>query len=391
MDAQQTAAADLPVDSAILTRVVRAALGSERAVVERWQAQPAGASRGSATTGVFRLSGAAFERGALLEWAVMLKVIRPGAAAFNPAAREVDHPLYWKREALAYQSGLLDNLPGGITAPRCYAVEERDDESCWLWLEEVQDRDAVRWPLAQYRRAASALGRFNGAYLAGRPIPSYLWLGAPGALRGALHAFAYVYDVVRDETTWQHPLLRSAFPASIADRLLNLWEGCAPLLDALDRLPKTLCHKDAFRRNMFALPDAAGQPRLALIDWAYVGLGEIGLDVADLFGASYSTFGVEPTDLWSLDAAIFESYLAGLCEAGWRGDSRLARFGFAASASLKYAGLLLWLSDLADARRSAAWEALSGQPIDRFVQHQAALVYYLLSLLDEAHELLRFL
>jgi hypothetical protein len=33
---------------------------------------------------------------------------------------------------LTIQSGLLDDLPGGIAAPRCFALEERADESCWL-------------------------------------------------------------------------------------------------------------------------------------------------------------------------------------------------------------------------------------------------------------------
>src|SRR5207237_402832 len=107
-----------------------------------------------------------------------------------------DHPIYGKREALAYASGLLDDLPGGIAAPRCFAVEERTDESCWLWLEEVGDRHGSRWPLSQYARAARALGRFNGAYLAGRALPAYPWLGPPRALRGLLQAFAFVRDVV---------------------------------------------------------------------------------------------------------------------------------------------------------------------------------------------------
>jgi len=139
---------------------------------------------------------------------------------------------------------------------------------------------------------------------------------------------------------------------------------------------------------MFASPTTDEPSPLTLIDWAYLGVGEIGLDIADLFGASYSTFSVEATDLRTFDTIIFDNYLLGLRQAGWQGDSRVARFGFAASASLKYGSLLLWLGDLADRRRYAAWEELSGLPIDKFIQHQAPLVSYLLDLADEAHTLL---
>jgi hypothetical protein len=139
---------------------------------------------------------------------------------------------------------------------------------------------------------------------------------------------------------------------------------------------------------MFAVGDAHAQS-LVLIDWAGLGRGELGLDIADLFGASYITFGVEPTDLATFDATIFESYMAGLREAGWQGEKQLARFGFTASVALKYGGLLFWLGDLADAQRRAAWERGSGQSIDAFVQHQAGLVTYLLDRADEAHTLLR--
>jgi hypothetical protein len=126
-----------------------------------------------------------------------------------------------------------------------------------------------------------------------------------------------------------------------------------------------------------------------LIDWAYVGRGEIGLDIADLSGASYSTFGVEPTNLETFDATIFDNYMARLREAGWQDDAQLARFGFAASVALKHAGLLFWLGDLANEQRRARWETGFGQPIGAFVQHQAGLVTYLLDLAGEAHELLR--
>jgi hypothetical protein len=388
MDMRESASLSVALDPAVLTRVVRMALASDTAEVERWQVRPAGASRGAATAGVYRVSGIAYDHGTPAAWAVMLKVIRPAAAAFNPAVRAMDHPIYWKREVLAYASGLLDDLPGGIAAPRCFAVEERADESCWLWLEEILDDFSARWPLLQYAQAARTLGHFNGAYLVGRSIPAYPWLGPPGALRGTLQAFASIQDVVRDPATWQHPLLRAAFPYPVADRLLRLWQGSVTLLDALDRVPTTLCHKDAFRCNMFASQGRNGRPRLVLIDWAYVGRSELGLDAADLFGASYSTFGVEATDLRMFDTVIFDSYLAGLRDAGWQGDPRVVRFAYAASAALKYGGLLLWLGDLADERRHAAWEELSGHPIDTFVQRQAVLVRYLLDLADEAHDLL---
>jgi hypothetical protein len=376
------------IDISVLSQVVRTVTGDKTAELEGWRAQPAGASRGAATVGVYGVSGEARAHGERVAWRVILKVIQLGAAAFNPAVSEVDHPIYWKREALAYLSDLLMDLPGGITAPRCFAVEERSDESCWLWLEEVQDLQPARWPLAQFGEVACALGRFNGAYLAGRAIPAYRWLSPPGALRGTLAAFAFVHDLARDSTTWRHPLLQDYFSEEAVARLLNLWETRTLLLDGLDRLPVTLCHKDAFRRNIFALPAGDDPPRLVLIDWAYVGMGEIGLDVADLFGASCVTFGVDTTDLPVLDAVIFDNYMGGLREAGWQGDRRLVRFGFAASAGLKYGGLLLWLGDLADPERSATWEELSGQPIEHFVQHQASMISYLLDLVDEAHGLL---
>jgi hypothetical protein len=367
--------------------MVCAVLGHESAAIERWQVHPLSASSGAATAGIYRVSGAATDHGTRLDWALILKIIRP-AAAWNPATREIDHPIYWQREALAYQSGMLDDLPGGIAAPRCLAIEERADESCWLWLEEVGDAYGSRWPFTQYVYAARA-GPFQWRLSRWAATASLSLAREPGALRDLLQAFAFVRNVVENPTTWQHPLLRAAFPVPVADRLLRLWDDREPLLAALDRLPRTLCHKDAFRRNMFAPSDAHGQQPLVLIDWAYVGHGEIGLDIADLFGASYITFGVEPTDLETFDATIFDSYMAGLREAGWQGDRQLARFGFVASAALKYACLLFWLADLADEQRRAAREAGSGQPIDAFVQHQAGLVTYLLDRADEAHDLLR--
>lgn len=132
--------------------------------------------------GVYRLSGVARSDGASHPWSVVLKIVR------NPAGLEVapgyvlppddfppTHFSYWKREALAYQSGVLDDLPRGIAAPRCFAVVEATPQVFWLWLEDLATA-AAPWTLARYRETAHQLGHWNGAYLAGRPLPAQPWL-----------------------------------------------------------------------------------------------------------------------------------------------------------------------------------------------------------------------
>jgi hypothetical protein len=162
------------------------------------------------------------------------------------------------------------------------------------------------------------------------------------------------------------------------------------VIDALESLPQTLCHKDAWRRNMFA-PTNAGTSdpdALVMIDWAYVGRGELGLDAGDLFAASYSLFGAEPCAPRELDRVVFENYLDGLRDAGWHGDWRIARFGYAAYAALKYGCLAFWLRDAGNSRNHAIWERLAGCSMAEYVENQGRLVAYLLDLADEARSLI---
>ncbi|HEY0069045.1 MAG TPA: hypothetical protein VGE04_03660, partial [Chloroflexia bacterium] len=262
--------------------IARRVLGSDTAELGDWRVEVVEASMGAATGGVYRVAGNAMCGGAKASWSVILKVVSAGAPGGHNDFRDEAHPLYWKREALAYASGLLDDLPGGIRAPRCYDVVEVDGDTVWLWLEEVQDEHAEGWSLEQYARAAECLGRFNGAYLAGRPLPAHWWLVKTGSPRGLLDHNAWLRDVMADPVTWQHPLLRAAFPVPVVDRLLQLWDERELLLRALDRGPQTFCHLDAWRGNMFAPVSGGGLHGLTLIDWAYPGLGAAGTDPGDL-------------------------------------------------------------------------------------------------------------
>jgi hypothetical protein len=343
---------------------------------------------GAATGGIYRLAGSALDTGLRLSWSAILKIVALDTPGTQAAFEGEDHPLYWKREVLAYTSGLLDDLPGGVSAPRCYCVVEIDGRTAWLWLEEVKDSGTGMWGLEQYAQAAECLGRFNGAYLAGRPMPKYPWLIKTGSPRGLLEHNAWIHEVIADPRTWQHPIIRAAFPLPVRERLLKLWDERERLLRGIDRVPQTFGHLDAWRRNMFAQGDADGSAGLTLIDWAYPGLAAVGTDAGDLFGESFCLAELGDTPPAILDQAIFESYVAGLCEAGWRGDAKMVRFAFTAFIALKHLFLVfVSLRDAPDESRQGVWERLFGRAFEDYVQRQAVHLYYLLERAEEARRL----
>ena len=99
-------------------------------------------------------SRAALVDGQAAPWSIILKMMA-GRLELQPGA--IDHPLYWEREALVYQSGLLEDLPGGVIAPLPGGYGRI--ESLWLWLEQVRANAtarAGRWSSMPARRAAWA-------------------------------------------------------------------------------------------------------------------------------------------------------------------------------------------------------------------------------------------
>ena len=45
---------------------------------------------------------------------------------------------YWNREFHVYRSGFLDDLPGPLTAVRCWGLTEVAADESWLWLEALE-------------------------------------------------------------------------------------------------------------------------------------------------------------------------------------------------------------------------------------------------------------
>ena len=198
-------------------------------------------------------------------------------------------------------------------------------------------------------------------------------------------------DRIPSADAWEHPLILRALSPTVRERVVRLWADREALLAALDSLPHTFCHRDAFRPNLFLRRDADGHKQTVAIDWAFAGAGPVGEEIAPLI-AMRPAGGLEPYDPASLERSVFTGYLRGLREAGWRGDERLVRFGYAATAALRYTFLTVaeMQSEAFDESRYAEVERRRGRPIEVVMGRQAALVSYLLGLADEARALLAF-
>jgi len=391
------------LDRDVLIGPVRRALGDAGAELVDWRHETlAYTVRTPVSGGIYRLAGHARACGAVRPWSLVLKVARSPAGGVWPDGRRVPagwgddpgHTQYWRREALAYRSGLLDDLPGDLVAPRCFGVDERADETIWLWLEEVHETEQRPWPLARYGVAARHLGQFNGAYLARRPLPTQPWLN-----RGFLRAWtvdparAALNDTILRAETWAHPLVRHAFPTPVAARLLRLHAEREDLLAALERQPQTLCHLDAFSGNLLARHGGAGQEQTVALDWAFVGLAAVGEEIGHLVAWSLLLGEVAVAEAEELRAVVLAGYAEGLREAGWPGDAVALTRGVTWGASI--AAALRWAFSAAnntvrpafDERARATLERNTGRPVEEGMAQRALLVYFLLDWLDETRAL----
>ena len=157
----------------------------------------------------------------------------------------------------------------------------------------------------------------------------------------------------------------SSISPPVVSEITRLWTERERFLAALDRLPRTFCHHDAFRRNLLLRAGPEGE-ELVAIDWAYAGHGAVGEELGQLVVASlyfFEAVGITPRDL---DAACFAGYLAGLREAGWAGDERLVRLGFTVDAALRHTvGLLRVMVPLvADPALRLVVEDRFGRPLE---------------------------
>jgi len=365
-----------------LTPLVRAALDDETAEPLRWHWSPIGYDVYLPGRTLVRFTGTAAVGGSVQPWSMVLKRTSPvqGGDAVSSGG--------WKREAEAYASGLLADIPGPLRAPQALAVTEDADGSTWLWLEDVADRFEGQWPLAQYGRAAYHLGQFNGVYLGQRPLPTFPWLaphwadhqGEPAQVPTALSTI----NRFTAEGQGQH-----AFPAPLLDHAARLLHDQSLFRGIVARLPQTLCHHDAAQANLLAHQRANGRIETVAIDWESIGHGTVGAEIATLVFGTMRRGTFPARRATALDRVCFAGYLQGLRVAGWRGDGEVVRLGYTAAVALRWSLLMGTLRALTDAGARSRLVHLLKMSEEQGMEHLTLLSMFLLHCADEARMLAR--
>jgi hypothetical protein len=283
---------------------------------------------GEGSQGIFCVSGNGNDQGETAAWSLILKILVPPGDLSARAVHFTDGFAYWKREAEALTSGLLEHLTPGLSAPICYEVADQPDGSVWLWMEEVE-KVQTAWTVSRFAEVARRLGKWQGQYLVGKPLPQGVWLTPSGWNRDFVEENSATMELLKHSL--EKPWVRYAYPEDKLKEILWVWEEREVFYQALENLPQVFCHRDVFGRNLL---DRQGEA--VLIDWAYAGIGAVGEELTPLVQATYLWKEVEEGSFKELEDGIFSGYLEGLGEVGWQGDAALVRLGYTASSALRY-------------------------------------------------------
>jgi hypothetical protein len=318
----------------------------------------------SVTGGVFRVADG--------DASVVVKIVRHGhdedPGALWVSGADPSHRNYWKREWLAYDSGLLDNLVGQLRAPRALLTTQPSPDEAWIWMEDVEGLPGADWPVRDYDSAAFDLGTTQGEYAAEpRFLPTDDWLSRDW-LRGWVDVLGRRIGLLDDDSAWTG---EAAGLEPLRARLAGLWACRETLLEVVDSAPRCLVHCDFWPANLIAADDGT----TVAIDWSQVGIGALGQDLDQLTLDPVWMLVLPDADLDALESHVLAAYLAGLGMSGLDVDADELQRWYAAAAAVHYAPMLTTYADsLRDAERIGALEKRHGRPIAAITANKARVV-----------------
>ena len=392
--------------AAELAPVVKKALRDDHAWPLTWEFDALDWTGNPATVGLFRLAGIArTSGGGEVPWIMVLKVVADVDLTGDPLVDRYTHEPeginYWKREALAFNSGLLIDWPGPLVPVHCYGVEEVSKSQAWIWLEAREGAGPhALWTIEQLASAAYDFGALAAQWRSKLPdVGQYPWL-AQRWLRGWV-ALVRIYAVdhfLEHDGCGNGSAVEPFLDWSTRRRIAELISDADDLLTGFDSLPVTLAHHDPQWGNLFAAAPDESPARTVAIDWGFFGLAPIGSDLGLHIGQNIMSWGIDQRRAAEHDQASTVAYISGLEDYGWNGDVDSVKFARATAAALN-AGTWLamevsWLCpDMAERFGSdaAAWPtrvaAKQGISTITVVERWASGFNYVLHLADEARQL----
>lgn len=392
--------------AAELAPVVKKALRDDHAWPLTWEFDALDWTGNPATVGLFRVAGIAGTSGGReVPWIMVLKVVADVDLTGDPLIDRYTHEPeginYWKREALAFNSGLLIGWPGPLVPVRCYGVEEASKSEVWIWLEAREGAGPhAFWTIEQLASAAYDFGALAAQWRSKLPdVRQYPWL-ARRWLRGWV-ALARTYAVdhfLEHDGCGNGSAVEPFLDGSTRRRIAELMSDADDLLAGFDSLPVTLAHHDPQWGNLFAAAPDESPARTVAIDWGFFGLAPIGSDLGLHIGQNIMSWGIDQRRAAEHDQASTAAYINGLQDYGWNGDVNSVKFARATAAALN-AGTWLamevsWLCpDMAErfGSEAAAWPtriaAKQGISTTTVVERWASGFNYVLDLANEARRL----
>ncbi|GIP33650.1 hypothetical protein [Paenibacillus sp. J2TS4] len=320
---------EINIDPAYLQSLLRRIVPSKCLQLLLWDCSPLGKNKEESS--VYRVSCTVLDNDREQNYALILKILKP-----DSARNQVDHYYYWKREALVYYSGILNLLPSGIRAPLCHAVEEYPDENVWIWLEDIAfESIQSNWLFTHMCKISYLLGKYNGAYITGNPLPNESFLCHTWMRSWVEVCAAYAKPIEEQKVIWDSCLIDFIGKSSMWELYHNNRNRVNSLLETLELLPRVFAHQDVHWDNIF-IEKLNGSDSLIAIDWQFASISGVGEELGRMFGYALLKKKVPVNKVEEYKEELFLNYMQGLRDVGWDGNSKLARFGFTASSSLRF-------------------------------------------------------